>query len=290
MCSSSSIAIVLHRSHSPWPAIFTTLFKIFSSCTETMGLLKDAITSAMGPSDVKNGLSGPQLPFANGRRQQSLSPNNMQYQPTVSLRPMSPQSSNMRTQYGQGMDRPSISSHSRPRSGYDRRYRRSQEVNYRPSNNPPDSKPQSGHRLRDSGLRDNEYSQPIRSHGYDDPDGCLNGVPSIDPPPYGTDDQDRVGTREFSCEHLDSYSDRSAARQFPEQHRSNYNTFRPIVLPTVAYGDGQPFLRGYSYDLERYDISKSAFISIIDAINVAITPNPELQIFQKGASIAGWFV
>ncbi|KAJ5909107.1 hypothetical protein N7495_001789 [Penicillium taxi] len=67
-------------------------------------------------------------------------------------------------------------------------------------------------------------------------------------------------------------------------------SFHPIALPQIAYGDEQPFLRGYTYDLSQYGISEQQFIGLLDAINVAIIPNPENQIFQKGANIAGWFL
>lgn len=67
-------------------------------------------------------------------------------------------------------------------------------------------------------------------------------------------------------------------------------SFRPLALPQVAYGDDQPFLRGYSRELSRYGVSEQEFIGLLDAINVAIIPNPENQIFQKGANIAGWFL
>jgi hypothetical protein len=63
-----------------------------------------------------------------------------------------------------------------------------------------------------------------------------------------------------------------------------------LALPQIGYGDGEPFLRGYSSDLGRYGVSEGAFIGLVDAINVAIIPNPENQIFQKGANIAGWFL
>lgn len=66
--------------------------------------------------------------------------------------------------------------------------------------------------------------------------------------------------------------------------------FRPLALPQISYGDGQPFLRGYSRVLQQYNISFRDFMQILDAINVAIIPNPENQIFQKGANIAGWFL
>ena len=66
--------------------------------------------------------------------------------------------------------------------------------------------------------------------------------------------------------------------------------FRPLALPQIAYGDGQPFVRGYSNELIQYGISPEQFIQVLDAINVAIIPSPENQIFQKGANIAGWFL
>lgn len=66
--------------------------------------------------------------------------------------------------------------------------------------------------------------------------------------------------------------------------------FRPLALPQLSYGDGQPFLRGYSNELQQYNISFDDFMRTLDAINVAIIPNPENQIFQKGANIAGFFV
>lgn len=72
--------------------------------------------------------------------------------------------------------------------------------------------------------------------------------------------------------------------------QSSAHAFRPLALPQIAYGDGQPFIRGYNDQLEWHGISQTEFIRIVDAINVAIVPNPENQIFQKGANIAGWFV
>jgi hypothetical protein len=66
--------------------------------------------------------------------------------------------------------------------------------------------------------------------------------------------------------------------------------FRPLALPQIGYGDGEPFLRGYSSDLGRYGVSEGEFIGLVDAINVSIVPNPENQIFQKGANIAGFFL
>ncbi|KAJ2976238.1 hypothetical protein NQ176_g5065 [Zarea fungicola] len=69
-----------------------------------------------------------------------------------------------------------------------------------------------------------------------------------------------------------------------------FNGFRPLILPQIAYGDGQPFLRGYSAELSRYNMSLESFVQVVDRINVAILPSPENQLFQKGANVAGFFL
>ncbi|KAF5636098.1 hypothetical protein F52700_5412 [Fusarium sp. NRRL 52700] len=66
--------------------------------------------------------------------------------------------------------------------------------------------------------------------------------------------------------------------------------FRPLIVPQIAFGAGEPFLRGYSSEISRYGISRDQFLEIVDKINVARTPNPEAQLFQTSANIAGWFV
>ncbi|KAF5567405.1 hypothetical protein FPHYL_3308 [Fusarium phyllophilum] len=66
--------------------------------------------------------------------------------------------------------------------------------------------------------------------------------------------------------------------------------FRPLILPQIAFGAGEPFLRGYSSEISRYGISRDQLLRVVDEINVARTPNPEVQLFQMGAGIAGWFV
>ncbi|KAF4960156.1 hypothetical protein FGADI_1175 [Fusarium gaditjirri] len=79
--------------------------------------------------------------------------------------------------------------------------------------------------------------------------------------------------------------------QLPFGQPSFQNTdFRPLILPQIAFGEGEPFLRGYSSEISRYGISRDQFLRVVDEINVARTPNPEVQLFQKGAGIAGWFV
>lgn len=74
------------------------------------------------------------------------------------------------------------------------------------------------------------------------------------------------------------------------QSRVSRRGFRTMALPQIAYGDGQPFLRAYSDELRCRGISMEIFIAVLDDINVAIIPNPEVQIFQKTAKIAGFFV
>ena len=84
-----------------------------------------------------------------------------------------------------------------------------------------------------------------------------------------------------------SYNDLGNTR---DMEHSRNGGFRPLALPQMAYGDGQPFLRGYSNEFVKYGISPEEFIQVLDAINVAVIPSPENQIFQKGANIAGWFL
>jgi hypothetical protein len=66
--------------------------------------------------------------------------------------------------------------------------------------------------------------------------------------------------------------------------------FRPLILPQVAFGAGEHFLRGYSSEISRYGVPRDQLLRVIDEINIARTPNPEAQLFQKGANIAGWFL
>ncbi|PNP83933.1 hypothetical protein FNYG_02621 [Fusarium nygamai] len=79
--------------------------------------------------------------------------------------------------------------------------------------------------------------------------------------------------------------------RFPFDQPSFQNSdFRPLILPQIAFGEGEPFLRGYSSEMNRYGISRDQFLRVVDEINVARTPNPEAKLFQMGAGIAGWFV
>lgn len=113
--------------------------------------------------------------------------------------------------------------------------------------------------------------------------------PRYEPPAYETHPQDWYQGQPYDGQPY-------AGQQYHEQRDvtdMRFPTdagFRLIALPQISFGDGQPFLRGYATELVRYGISESDFFRLIDAINVAIIPNPENQIFQKGANIAGWFM
>lgn len=225
-----------------------------------MGLLRDAFSSATGSGGVRNGFGGPHMPFASGRNQQSQRPSSTLAPDTLCLQPQG---------RNPPCDRTISRFHSRnssfgtPPSAYDHRHqdwcdsRACSLVS-------PDN-------LQESS---NQYVAPS--------DGS--------PPPYSTGDQQRLFTADYRDQNQDYYRSMTMGAPSRQQGCSLQSSFRPVVLPAAGYGDGQPFIRGYSHELLRYDIPRSAFICIVDAINTAIIPNPELQIFQKGANVAGWFL
>jgi hypothetical protein len=69
-----------------------------------------------------------------------------------------------------------------------------------------------------------------------------------------------------------------------------YGLSVPVALPQTGYGQGVPFLRAYSDQLEDAGIPQRTFVEFLDALNVTIVPNPETQIANKAAGLAGWFV
>lgn len=113
--------------------------------------------------------------------------------------------------------------------------------------------------------------------------------PRYEPPAYESDTQNWYQEEPYDGQYYyeQQYHEQ---RTVPDMRFPRDGDFRPIALPQITYGDGQPFLRGYASELVRYGISESDFIRLVDTINVAIIPNPENQIFQKGANIAGWFM
>jgi hypothetical protein len=208
--------------------IDTFLFSLSVKLTlHIMGLIRDALGSALGSNQVNNGFGGgPKLP----------------------LRPPGPRgpSYDYRMQ-SSGQDYPVMGAY--PDRGY-------QSMD-RP---PPDQMQQ-----RYNGYRD-QYSQPRRRESSASDRRSWNQGQSYDGRSYN----DLGNTRDMGY--------------------SRNGGFRPLALPQMAYGDGQPFLRGYNNELVKYGISPEQFIQVLDAINVAIIPSPENQIFQKGANIAGWFL
>lgn len=66
--------------------------------------------------------------------------------------------------------------------------------------------------------------------------------------------------------------------------------FRPIALPQITSGDGQPFLRAYSNDLGYYGIGARQFVEVVDSINKAIIPNKANKVFQSAATVGGLFL
>ncbi|KAJ5938692.1 hypothetical protein N7466_001826 [Penicillium verhagenii] len=220
-----------------------------------MGLIRDAIGTALGSDQVANGFNGPKLPFGN-------------------------KGSSIRD-----MRRSALSSPSR--QGY------ISEISYQ----------------NDRGLYPPEDMQRgmARQQGYN---GYQNRGPPLpprcEPPPYASDNQSWYQEEPYNGQRFDeqpyngqrfdeqSYYQQGPVRDMGYPRDMGYSSrdagFRPIALPQISYGDGQPFLRGYSNELSRYGISEAEFIRLVDAINVAIIPSPENQIFQKGANIAGWFV
>ncbi|KAF3391459.1 hypothetical protein F1880_007675 [Penicillium rolfsii] len=202
-----------------------------------MGVLRDAIGSALGANQINNGLSGPALPFIKSSNRDNGRFSSLVHQQSRSRSPS--QRYNSYEDYndrgnssGTGYQVPAIRSTRGSMQG------RHNNDRYQYSHEPPRyERPASG------GMEGQFYdSQPQDM-------GCVADL-----------------------------------TQFGEPR------FRPLALPQIGYGNGEPFLRGYSIDLGRYGVSEEAFIGLVDAINVAIIPNPENQIFQKGANIAGWFL
>ncbi|KAF2156337.1 hypothetical protein K461DRAFT_310817 [Myriangium duriaei CBS 260.36] len=187
-----------------------------------MGLLKDAIGSALGANQVSNGLHGPKLPFVNNGKARRLSP---------SLQPS--------TQRYSTTDYQNDTTHS---GDHDFRERQTRYNTQRP-------------------------------------------LDDLLPTPYWAGDSYTPAATTHSS------PDSQFSIQTPRTSRTSPDSVcRLVALPQINSGDGQPFLRGYSYQLERVGISEGMFIEVVDAINIAVIPNPEVQIFQKAASIAGWFV
>jgi hypothetical protein len=224
-----------------------------------MGLLRDAIGSALGANQLNNGLSDrPRLPFTN---------NNNVGETRRPLPPPWKQSSSSNQRYDDYGNR-------------GERQRRS-----------PDGNDFANQRLeqndtlyRTEQYSDRQYQSSINGYAPENMQymrDAYDGRRAQPPPGYETYVGNERGSYQQPLTNLNYAQDRGF---------SIPGGFRPLALPQIAYGDGQPFLRGYSQELSRYSISIEDFIQVLDTINVAIIPSPENQIFQKGANIAGWFL
>lgn len=222
-----------------------------------MGILRDTIRSAIGADQVNNGFGGPNLPFMD-RNRSSISGSRRDRRNSVYR--------NEQQYPASSRPRPQSYEHGYAGQDYlrDRSDRRQSAVYY----------DDDGIILNRNHSQSPGYVMPIRQED------------SYPAPPYHQSDRLHGG----------SSHDEMLMPPFPTRnmqlrsHSSEQDFFRPLILPQIAYGEGQPFLRGYSEDLAHYGIYERDFIALVDAVNVAILPNPENQIFQKGANIAGWFV
>lgn len=229
-----------------------------------MGLLRDTIGSALGGNQVNNGLSGPRLPFGNKNNNRDtawLSPSAYRQSPS-------------------------------PRQGYASYSKYNDERNPSPGEM-QERRERSLGPTRSGALSGQSFRQDNSAIGYQT---SMVGPPPDQMQQWYNDDRSQYSDLPPHYE-TPAYDSRDEHRgQFYDMSRAGDMglpmdvSFRPLALPQVAYGDGQPFLRGYSRELSRYGVSEQEFIRLLDAINVAIIPNPENQIFQKGANIAGWFL
>lgn len=218
-----------------------------------MGILRDVIGSALQGNDVNNGLSGTKFSFTNNNSNTNYSSSSWQNRPL----PFRQQdASPMNSDYdGRSQQDWRQTQSTRPPTSFDTLHGTTNEH----------------HRLSYQGY----YDSPPP---YDPRDPTLSTG-------YTQSENDRRQSYGLSQAH--AYNSFSPAR---DSRPSSNGAFRPLALPQINYGDGQPFLRGYSSELAQYGVFEREFIEIIDAINVAIVPNPENRIFQKGANIAGWFL
>ncbi|KAJ5218504.1 uncharacterized protein N7498_000603 [Penicillium cinerascens] len=229
-----------------------------------MGLLRDAIGSALGANQVNNGLSGPRLPFGNknsNRNAAWVSPSAYRQSPSLDQGYASyteyDDERNSSPDEKQGRIRGSLGP-ARPRELSCQSFTQDNcAVGYQTSvvGPPPDQMQQ----------------------WYNDDRAQYSDLP----PRYET------AAYDTGNEYQGQSYDMSRAGDMGLRRDAN---FRPLALPQIAYGHEQPFLRGYTMELSQYGISEHEFIGLLDAINVAIIPNPEHQIFQKGANMAGFFL
>ena len=247
-----------------------------------MGLVRDALGSALGAKEVKNGFNGPKLPFMGGGRTPppsagpSPSPQRRTHNwdsPEQSYGRQTGSFHNEHEYYTESISSRGGDVHRFPPSSMDF-YAAPRQAQQTYENDDFDPPP----------LYTPQSSQPSSSQtGYPRESDWL--YPRADAPSFESSHQERPKGHVQGRRYLDSshYEQASAGS-------SRTSGFRILALPQIGYAKGDPFLRAYSDDLRSYGISEQHFFDALDAINVARVPNPEMEILQKGARIAGFFV
>ncbi|KAF4634708.1 hypothetical protein G7Y89_g3394 [Cudoniella acicularis] len=62
---------------------------------------------------------------------------------------------------------------------------------------------------------------------------------------------------------------------------------KPIAIPQIAKGLGQPFSRAWAPELQSHGITQDQFLQFIDGLNVISTANPPLQILNLAGGALG---
>lgn len=247
-----------------------------------MGIIRDVIGSALGADQPKNG-------FRNNASNSNYDTHRLDRR----RRSSSSDESEYRSRYSQYTSPPPDQQYSS--FGREQPPRRSPDYNtnnYKNNYGYDDNR--DPYQKQDYGMSNNRemYSNPGYHQDMSAPppySAYPGGGPS---PPQGAYSNNNNGYNMYNNGYNTGYDGGNYSREVPNNYNINNNNhfFRPLALPQISFGDGQPFLRGYSNELQQYNISFDDFMRTLDAINVAIIPNPEHQIFQKGANIAGFFV
>lgn len=76
------------------------------------------------------------------------------------------------------------------------------------------------------------------------------------------------------------YSSRPIYQQSREENipMSSGPLSRPFAIPQTGAATSAPFLRGFSNDLADAGVEEGAFFRFLDALNLSIVPNPEMQV------------
>lgn len=261
-----------------------------------MGLIRNAIGSALAPPDMNNGM--------NGRKMQLLGPNTSSSSSSSSYNSRQPRGGVYEQDYRSDYRSSSYDSRDNRRQYQQRGRYRNEDEGYHSDRRPyspperrtspketyqqysPKRKPKYEYREEEEVDAPPSYSlhpdpSPARSAGYYNEDGGRRDLTDND---SAYQDAYRQEYSYLQSRSMDQVSSRSGPGRDMDQN------FRPLALPQIDYQDGSPFLRGYSDELRYYGVTERVYFEALDAINVARIPNPENQIFQKGAGIAGFFV